>query len=308
MKHKHNARCGEKVCFHGAFRKKAEAVEKEKKTPKAFVKSLRYGSGDYRYAVMTPRENPPKKRKKRKTNPILTREEKRKIKRKIKRAVKGTVRRGVRSLLGLNKPKQKPNPRKRVTRRRNPGEDSEAESAREAFYKFHGAESTKVTQVIQELVEQGKYWLLGKLYGYDLAQFPLVKDGRRDERPNVDCINAGIQLCAEAPENPQSKSKQLFLWKGQQDLEWALKPQFGINSNVQFVVLGVISRIWYITRKSFDNFELVTYIHNFGERIVDGRRTIDPNLEKPMLMYDRLNKQHWIVGGDYKISPKGIEN
>lgn len=48
--------CGNTFCFHGAFRKKAEAVEKEQKTRGAFIRNLRYGPGDYRYTVLTAAE------------------------------------------------------------------------------------------------------------------------------------------------------------------------------------------------------------------------------------------------------------
>jgi hypothetical protein len=53
--HRHNAGCGDLLCFHGAYREKKDAVRKEGTTPGAFVKMLPYSSG-FRYAVLTRRK------------------------------------------------------------------------------------------------------------------------------------------------------------------------------------------------------------------------------------------------------------
>ena len=150
------------------------------------------------------------------------------------------------------------------------------------------------------MVEQKKFWLLGRLQGYDLHQFPLYRDGAgKNTRPNMDTWNANISLCCDPPQTSKDKcGRQLFLHGGNQDLEWALSQHFDIHSNVQLVVLGTIDRIWYVTKKSFDNFETSSYIHRFGEE----------GGEKPLLLYDRLNKKQWIIGGDYEVKPEGIAN
>jgi hypothetical protein len=191
---------------------------------------------------------------------------------------------------------------RRKIRKRNPEQSAEDRQAIKAFRGFHGADPDKVTEVLEQMVTQGKYWLVGRLLGYDLHQFPLHRDDHnRNRRPNVDCWNANIMLCADPPSSQSPKDKlgrQLFLFGGSQDMEWALKEHFDVRSNVQRVVLGVIDRIWYVTRKSMHNFELESYVHRFGEE----------GGEKPLLLYDRLNKKQWIVGGDYTITERGIEN
>jgi hypothetical protein len=48
-------RCGDKVCFHGAFTSKSKAQAKASKV-KGTVKGIRYGRGDYRYLVTTPKK------------------------------------------------------------------------------------------------------------------------------------------------------------------------------------------------------------------------------------------------------------
>jgi len=137
------------------------------------------------------------------------------------------------------------------------------------------------------------------LQGYDLHQFPHRHYANGNRRPNMDCWDANVMLCADPPSDPKDKlGRQLFLYGGSQDLEWALKKDFNIHSNVQLVVLGQIDFIYYVTRKSLYDFELDSFIHEFGEE----------GGEKPLLLYDRLNKKQWIVGGDYTITERGIEN
>lgn len=57
--HRHNAKCGDQFCFHGAFNEKADAVKKEKSTPGSFVRPANfppYSISDRRYIVLTPRQ------------------------------------------------------------------------------------------------------------------------------------------------------------------------------------------------------------------------------------------------------------
>jgi hypothetical protein len=62
-KRRKNAGEGYGYMFSGAFAKKADAVKKEAKRKGSFVKSI-YVQGQHRYAVMTPRTNPIKRKKK----------------------------------------------------------------------------------------------------------------------------------------------------------------------------------------------------------------------------------------------------
>lgn len=89
-------------CFHGAFAKKSKAVEKERKTPGAFIKGIHYGIGDYRHAVLTRREPSA-------ANPLLSPAEKRLLRMKAKRGIK----RGIRKLLGFGERPPKGKPRSR---------------------------------------------------------------------------------------------------------------------------------------------------------------------------------------------------
>ncbi len=66
-----NAGEGYGYMFSGAFAKKADAMKKEKTRKGSFIKSV-YVQGQHRYAVMTPRTNPIKRKKKPETqkNPL----------------------------------------------------------------------------------------------------------------------------------------------------------------------------------------------------------------------------------------------
>jgi hypothetical protein len=62
-KKRKNAGEGYGYMFSGAFAKKSDAVKKEKTRKGSFIKSI-YVQGQHRYAVMTPRTNPVKRKKK----------------------------------------------------------------------------------------------------------------------------------------------------------------------------------------------------------------------------------------------------
>jgi hypothetical protein len=63
-----NAGEGYGMMFHGAFAEKQDAVAKERKTKGAFIRGMPTKHG-YRYVVMSPRTNPPRRRRKNKDKP-----------------------------------------------------------------------------------------------------------------------------------------------------------------------------------------------------------------------------------------------
>jgi len=64
------------------------------------------------------------------------------------------------------------------------------------------------------------------------------------------------------------------------------------------VLVGEIVELTYRAKKGFDNFKLTDYYHGLGE---------DSGV-RPSLIYDSLNKQMEIVGGQYKVLDVGIVN
>ena len=71
-----------------------------------------------------------------------------------------------------------------------------------------------------------------------------------------------------------------------------------IASDKDFVELGPCKYICYDTVKGFHDFQQTDYWHLFGEE--DG--------VFPVLVYDRLNKSLFLVGGNYRVRPEGIVN
>ena len=71
-KRRKNAGLGYGYQFHGAFSEKKDAVAKERKRKGAFVKGVPTKHG-YRYLVMSPRTNPPKRKKKTKAQIVKER-------------------------------------------------------------------------------------------------------------------------------------------------------------------------------------------------------------------------------------------
>src|SRR5271157_3705019 len=68
-----NAGQGYGMMFHGAFSEKKDAVAKEHKTKKAFIRGTPTKHG-YRYIVMGPRTNPIKRKPRQRTIEVIDRE------------------------------------------------------------------------------------------------------------------------------------------------------------------------------------------------------------------------------------------
>jgi len=184
---------------------------------------------------------------------------------------------------------RKANPRKKARARKRNGNLSDAA---ELYRQFHGREATKLTDVLQRIVSRDAYAGLGTLVR-------LVVDGAISiDFPETDRDSV---MVASDP-----KGRQLFLIGGDQDVTPLLNGRKGVDRTKDLIDLGELrgmpgakdkfKSIEYFTRKKMDNFKAITYVHEFGEE--SGVR--------PRLMYDRLNKQLHIVGGNYQVKPEGI--
>lgn len=107
-------------------------------------------------------------------------------------------------------------------------------------------------------------------------------------------INFGedVFLCAS------SDGKQLYIVGGDQSLDLEAMGFSKEQSSKDKVFIGSAQQVTYRTRKHFDGFEEIDYVHDFGE---DGGVL-------PALVYDRLNQVIEFAGGDYEIKPEGIVN
>jgi len=185
------------------------------------------------------------------------------------------------------------NPKKKNLRpRRNP---SEEEQAVRLFQGFHGHDPKEIVEKHVSAATRLDYTALGDLV-YLKVETPVGK------KAEFNFHGDGVKL-AISPDG-----KQLYCIGGNQNILPCLDED---SKQKDFIDLGDAIEVAYLARKIHGKFQPVEYYHEFGE--VDGTL--------PRLMYDRLRKQIFFIGGNYwvdvnmpapgtplgKISP-GIEN
>lgn len=171
----------------------------------------------------------------------------------------------------------------RINGRRNP---SGAAQAADLYRKFHGRDSTKLTEILQRTDVREDLTALGDLVKLKLKDYEIEFKQREGAANNT-------MLCSDPA------GKQLFVIGGDQDLSGLVYDKLGRHGrDKDSVDLGELHFIEYFTRKGFDNYQPVTYYHKLGEET--GVR--------PRLMYDQRNRQLHIVGGEYQVTPDGIKN
>jgi len=96
--------------------------------------------------------------------------------------------------------------------------------------------------------------------------------------------------------------KQIFFVGGDQDVSHQLDKFPGVDPEKELINLGPCLKIEYQTEKKFDNFVPIVYFHAFGEESGDY-----PGDERycPTLLYNRIRKRLYLVGGVYKIKRDG---
>jgi len=96
--------------------------------------------------------------------------------------------------------------------------------------------------------------------------------------------------------------KQLYLIGGTQNLS-SMLDKFTDDPEKDFIDLGEGREVQYLARKIHGDFQPVSWYHKFGEE----------NGALPRLMYDKLKRRIFFVGGEYYIDTSnavspGIEN
>src|SRR5579864_791799 len=172
------------------------------------------------------------------------------------------------------------NPRKR----RNPDQTG---AAVRLFEKFHGRDPKEITEKHVSAAMRKDYTALGDLE-YLMVCTPL------GQTVKFQFEGDGVKL-ASSPDG-----KQLYCIGGNQNLTSCLTAD---SLEKDFVDLGTALQVQYLARKVHANFEPTSYYHKFGEKT--GAR--------PQLMYDKLKRNIFFVGGEYFIDTKhgvspGIEN
>jgi hypothetical protein len=174
------------------------------------------------------------------------------------------------------------------------GAEDHREEAEELYRKFHGAEPEEVREYQKEIVRRKNYAALGTLA--ELTIRTPAGDLIPVEWPETQSQDTQVMVASNALRSRGGRGNQLYLIGGDQNLDELLDQVPGGDKD--FVKLGKLVSIAYITRKDFDAFEEIMYTHRLGEE--GGQR--------PDLMYDRLDQQLYIVGGEYDVDRPGIQN
>jgi hypothetical protein len=212
--------------------------------------------------------------------------------------------------MGNLKKKQNPgalvifgNPGKgKKAKRRKRNATTEMEQAVDLFTEFHGRDPEEVITLQRSAAMRLDYTALGPLYG-----FGLYVEGEKIPNPNhweaypgaIECREAGIMLAA----NPDGT--QLYTIGGDQDFSSLAERIEGVDANKDLMNFGELAFVVYLARKSMDDFHEIEYVHAFG--MLDSRHVPDPAARRPILGYEKLKRELFIVGGSYTVAAPGIE-
>jgi hypothetical protein len=165
-------------------------------------------------------------------------------------------------------------PKARKRRRNQAGDNGTAK----LYTTFHGKEPKEVLEFQQDIIRRKDYAALGKLMELQLPEI----------RTAIDFAADNVILASNAD------GTQLYLIGGNQNIDALLKKT--ADDSKDFLDLGALAKIIYRTRKDFDRFDEIDYVHAMGEG----------GHERPTVMYDKLNHQLYIAGGEYQVKREGI--
>jgi len=320
MSKRKNAGEGYGYMFSGAFAKKADAVKKEATRKGSFIKGV-YVKGQHRYAVMTPRLNPIKRKKKVRevehgvrdhvqSNPseLLVLGANPHENRELNLPAGSTITIRVNpaqcnpvevcgAMIGgepcSRKPGHKPphlpqGATMRTRSRLRPGWKPRAVNPSAAAIResFTGAEADKISVRSEPHMPAGDYAQLGEL----LSLYVKPEAGGQVQ-----------QITFQKPRPiivADETARQIYFVGGDQDLgNEALA--FATHQRGGLLILGGARRIDYKQRKEHvSQPDADEWRHEFGEE--SGVR--------PTLLYDRTNRRLLLEGGEYVIRPEGIVN
>lgn len=175
-------------------------------------------------------------------------------------------------------------PRRRRKDRRNPSEEQQAV---QLYKSFHGKDPNAIVEKHVSAAMRLEYTALGNLE-YIKVITPI------GQKAEFHFDSDHVKL-ASSPDG-----KQLYAIGGNQNLASCIDKD---SLEKDFIDVGEAQEVSYLARKVHGDFRPVSYYHRFGEKTGG----------KPQLMFDKLKKQIFFVGGEYFIDTSkgvspGIEN
>jgi hypothetical protein len=152
------------------------------------------------------------------------------------------------------------------------------------YEEFHGKPSEELIESEEEIRLRDTLAVLGRLV-------QIIVESADASRYSI-TFGDDTMLCVS------DDGKQLYAVGGDQSLDLEALGVSGPAAEKDKVFVGSALQVTYRTRKQFDDFAEVDYVHDFGE---DGGTL-------PLLVYDRLNQTVEFAGGDYEIKREGIVN
>lgn len=175
------------------------------------------------------------------------------------------------------------NPRREKLRRRRRNSNDANEAVR-LYQTFHGKDPSGVIEKQVSAAMRMEYTALG-----DLEYLIVEPPGKPVVK--IDCEGDRVKLASSAD------GAQLYLIGGNQNVTDMLG-KFTDDASKDFIELGTAIEVQYFAHKAVGNFQPVSYYHKFGEE----------SGVAPVAMFDRLKKQIFLIGGEYRIEAPGIVN
>ena len=170
--------------------------------------------------------------------------------------------------------------------KRNP--EAKESGAAKGYADFHGRSPKEVLEMTETHLQSGDYYSLGDITGLWLIE-PVDGDPNGWGRATLEFGKKdGVLLAASEDSN-----RQLYILGEDCCIPLAALRELGLDTGKQFIPLGPVYGIGYLTEKKFDGFQTQEYAHRFGD--VTG--------EVPSAFYDKKAKRILLVGGGYSIAP-----
>jgi len=207
--------------------------------------------------------------------------------------------------------------RQRGTDRRNPkkktGKRKRNASAEELYTEFHGRGPNKTLDSGMPAADYNSHKKLAQLgtlvslYVGERIRLRMSESKGITGYDNLDDGNPGWLGQFEFNNNPpeltaEKNGHQIFFLGGNQDISRYLG-SLDVDLRKELLDLGPCVCVEYSTEKHFDDYRRIVYFHALGEE--SGKFPGDNGLN-PRLMYNRVNRRLYLVGGRYTVKPEGI--